>query len=244
MPNGNVALAGGGFKESSFELEDFLSYTAKRQIATLELISQILYFADRAAHRAFGRGTTGKDFDRVDRIQHFVNWGNHKGKAKGKDASDGKEACMSVGTQVIIRKDMESAGLLEVVTGLPGWVRGRGVRSPITTLANLDLKGLAQLARKLFAEIVFYQGFEEVDREHRWGRLASIVEKLTGFSLFTLDDDYTRDEAENERRKGERLLQAYAEADNWQWGGADYRSLVEDRLRGVFGPDWPDLLPF
>lgn len=214
----------------NFTSDDFFHYTVKRQVATLELISQILFFADRAARRAFGRDTVAKDFDRVDQVQHSANWGC-------------KLSSMSLGTQVIIRKDMERAGLLKLVAGFPRWSAGK-CRSPITILAQLDLKGLAQLARRLFQSIVAEVEFEGIDREHHWGSLAAIVVKLTGCSLFSMDDDYTPDEAETERRKAERLLQAYAEMGNWQWGGTDYRSLVEERLCNAFGPDWPDLLPF
>lgn len=215
---------------SKYDTEDFSNYTPKRQVATLELISQILFFADRAARRAFGRDTVAKDFDRVDQVQHSANWGS-------------KLSSMSLGTQVIIRKDMEAAGLFKLVTGFPRWSAGQ-CRSPITTLAQLDLKGLAQFARWLFQSIVSEIEFEGIDREHHWGSLASIVMKITGCSLFTMDDEYSPDEAENDRRKNERLLQAYAEMENWEWGGAEYRELIADRLRGIFGPDWPDLLPF
>lgn len=205
-------------------------YTERRQEATLEVISQMLFFADKAATKGFGRESTKKDLAMVKAIKHSANWAD-------------KKIEMSTGTIVIIRQDMETAGLFEIVTGAAMGVWGK-VRSPITTLKNIDLVGLANLARQLFCSLCQSIGYDALSRDHNWGGLAAIVMKLTGCSLFSMDDDYSPDEDENDRRKGERMLQAIAELENCRWAGLEYRELVSDRLARQFGPDWMELLPY
>ena len=219
------------FSEREFAIEDFLTtYTVKRQQAALTVISQILFFADRSASKAFGRGTTTKDLDRLGSVEHSAHWG-------------GKHCEMSASTVRIIREDMAKAGLFRLVVGAPRWAKGR-FQSAVTLLDGIDLKEIARLARDLFAALCEQIGFEAVDRDHHWGSLASIVMKLTGCSLFSQDDDYSPDEAETERRRGERILQAIAEMGNTEWAGLEYRELVSANLRRQFGADWEKLIPY
>lgn len=70
------------------------------------------------------------------------------------------------------------------------WDReAKKVKSRITSLLNPNLKALALLAREVMCALVKDIGWDAVDREHHWGGLAAIVRRITGLSLFSMDEE-------------------------------------------------------
>jgi hypothetical protein len=218
-------------------IDEIFEWRPARKLQLLEILSQIMFFADVSATKGFDRTPTKADLLRVERVKHSANWAHSTSQIR-------KATILS------IRNDLAGMGLFRLVRSAAKWIgkdkNGKSrYYSDVTVLAGIDLVALAQLARRLMADLCDSIGWESVDRDHHWGRLASIVDRLTGgCSLFTLDDDYTRDEEENDRLKGERLMQAIAEMGNVKFAGFEFRELVSANLDRWVGPDWPDLLPY
>jgi hypothetical protein len=216
--------------------DEIFDWRPARQLQLLEILSQILFFADTSATKGFDRTPSKADLLRVEMVQHSANWAHNE--------TDIRKA-----TILSIRDDLAAMGLFRIIRSTAKWIgkdaNGKSrFNSAVTILAGIDLAGLAKLARRLMAALCESIGWDEVDRDHHWGRLASIIDRLTGCSLFSMDDDYTRDDVEHDRRKGERLMQAIAEIGNVKFAGLAYRELVSANLDRWIGPDWPDLLPY
>jgi hypothetical protein len=218
-------------ERNPFAIEDFFTtYTVSRQIALLETLDTILFFADRDAPKGFGREATKDELLATKRVRHSAKWA-------------GEGSTMSASTIRIIRKHLQEAGLLAVRVFFPQWTK-EGFKSPITMLDNLDIHAIAMFARQLMCDLSARVGFEAVDKEHHWGGLASIVRRITGFSLFSMDEDVleaTPEERSVKRRcEFDRLLIELRNAK----GIAGYYEDVLAMMVRRFGVDWAKGLPW
>jgi hypothetical protein len=84
-------------------------------------------------------------------------------------------------------------------------------------------------------------GWEKVDREHHWGGLASIVRRITGFSLFSMDEDVLEvtPEARSVKRRVE-FDRDVVEIQNAVGIDGFYDVLLANMNR-KHGPNWRDL---
>lgn len=227
-----------------FAIEDFFTlpkYTPERLVKTVEYLAQVMFFGSVAAQKA--RPGFGKHDPTQNELKEI-------GAVRCSTAYVSKLSGVRKATLLGIRDELEAAGLFAVWNSIPKWqgrdkVRGKdNFRSEVTALIGIDLVAIAQLLRRMVAAIVQKVGFGPLVRDHKWGFLAAMVFKLTGCSLFSLNDEYEPTEEERTTRKGEELARSIAELANCQHGGAEYRALVSNRLVQQFGPDWPDLLPY
>lgn len=212
--------------ENQLFAESIGHFTAYRLRSTLQCLSQMLFLATKRAVRGFGRRTPiAADYDRVTEIRYSINW------------AATQEDCASVGTLSKVRQAMVSIGLFEVETFHPQSVGGK-CKSPITRLFALQIAQMARLARWVFNEIVRREGFEALDRDHKWGQLAAIVYAMTGRSLFTANDDYEPTEQARSVQKARlsELLQADIEV--WMAGNAEVKEIVEASWLSRFGNGW------
>jgi len=239
------ALVNPPIEESTeFAIEDFFTlpkYTPDRMVKAVEYLAQVMFFGSVAAHRSrpgFGKhDPTAKELGAVATVRCST-------------AFVSKSSGVRKATLLGIRDELEAAGLFAVWNSIPKW-QGRNkaqgkdtFRSEVTALVGVDLVAIAQLLRRMVASIVQRAGFEPLKRDHKWGFLAAMVFKLTGCSLFSLDDEYETSEESRQQRKEQASAQSIAELANCQWAGAEYRALVSDRLAQQFGPDWSELLPY
>ena len=235
----NSSYSPDGEQRNNFAIEDFFSYTVKRSIATLEQISQILFFADLEANKGFGDRVPSKsDYDRVRSVKHSAKWGQEQNGFS-----------MSDGTFGIIRHDLESVGFFTIDGDKWGekaqWNRkAKGVRTRITVLRDINLKALAMFARRLMCALIERIGWEAVDKEHHWGGLAAIVRRITGFSLFSMDEDDI--EATPEERSVKRRVEfdrLATELNNAIGIDGYYEDVLAVMVRR-FGVNWAEGLPW
>lgn len=231
-------------ESAEFAIEDFFTlakYTPERLVKTVEYLAQVMFFGSVAAQKA--RPGFGKHDPTQSELKAI-------GAVRCSTAYVAKFSGIRKATLLGIRADLEAAGLFAAWNSIPTWqgrdkARGKDTfRSGVTALIGVDLVAIAQLLRRMIAAIVQKVGFGLLERDHKWGFLASIVFKLTGCSLFSLNDEYQPTEEDRAIRKGEEMAQSIAELANCRWAGAEYRAIVSDRLARQFGPDWPDLLPY
>ncbi len=185
-----------------FAIEDFFSYTPKRQIALLEVISQVLLYADASAKRGFGREAQAGDYDRVTEIEHSAWWWAEYGGFS-----------MSEGILQIIRNHLESVGYLR--KDCEGWGmaakwdrKAKGMRTRMTKLKDLNVRGMALLARRMMCHLIDRIGWDAltVSHPHNWGGLAAIVRRITGLSLFSMDEEQ-QEQATPQQRAAKRALE-------------------------------------
>jgi hypothetical protein len=229
-------------KSINYCIEKFLTYTANRQKATINYITQIFFFASIEAVKSvfgFGKGdrkkATKAHFDRVTIVRHSTEWGGKQDSFK-----------MSPSTMRSIRDDLEAAGFFKVV----GVGFGEGVKkvkgkpkSPITALTDIDLEGLAMLARTLMCALIERVTWEKLKSE-KWGALASIVRTLTGFSVFSMDENVP-DKSPEERQAAKRLdFDRYTVEFQNAWGLPQHRENIRRVMVEKFGVGWVAELPY
>ena len=226
---------------SEFAIEDFFTlakYTPDRMVKAVEYLAQVMFFGSVAAQRSrpgFGKhDPTAKELTAIKMVRCST-------------AFVSKSSGVRKATLLGIRDELEAAGLFAVWNSIPKWqgrdkARGKDIfRSEVTALVGVDLVAIAQLLRRMVASIVQRAGFEPLKRDHKWGFLAAMVFKLTGCSLFSLNDEYETSEESRQQRKEQASAQSIAELANCRHGGAEYRELVSARLAQQFGSDWAGL---
>jgi hypothetical protein len=225
-----------GTAKSCNKYEDFLAHTAARRMATVEAIDKIIHFGSKAAKKSFGRDVIALDYEFVKSINHSA-----ESCAKSSDFS------MSFGILIDIRKELEAAEYLKIITagrrGAVTFAKGQP-RSPITKLIDVDYEGLALLARVLLCSLVEEMGWEKVQRDHNWGGLAANVRTLTGFSLFSMDDEVEDVGTEARKLKKEIDFGRYWQELTNAKGIKGYYEDVKATMIRKFGADWASDLPF
>jgi hypothetical protein len=110
-------------------------------------------------------------------------------------------------------------------------------------LTDIDLEGLAMLARTLMCALIERVTWEKL-KNQKWGALASIVRTLTGFSVFSMDENVP-DKSPEERQAAKRLdFDRYtAELQN-AWGLPQHRENIRRVMVEKFGVGWVAELPY